>query len=141
MNNIVSLVDHRLGYQLAIVDEVDNGRAKTVVWQQKSEKPISVYGHLSHVPNLKPFDEVLIIETDKGIVITGVLAEKAQAPAALITQEGKAVVIRCESAIRLENPHANIELSADGKVIIEGKAIYQQSDSLMSLKGHPIELN
>jgi hypothetical protein len=141
MSNVVSIKSDHYGQQLAIVDEVQNGRAVTVLWPKKSANPVPVYGHLSHVHVLKKFDEVLVVETEKGIVITGILAEKNQPPAAKIEQTEKALVIRSNTAVRLETDKATIELSADGKVSIDGKVIYQQAEQLLALKGHPVELN
>ncbi len=141
MNNVVTLNRASSELNVAVVESTSNGRATRVLWPEKSEQPLAVYAHLAHVGRINRFDEVLVQQTDKGLVIVGLLASKQQAPAAHIEDVDGVVTVRGAKAVRLLTDNATIEVTAKGSVAIDGKQIYQQAEHAMTLKGYPIELN
>ncbi|PWK42538.1 hypothetical protein [Pleionea mediterranea] len=141
MNNIVSITNSVNAFNTAIVESVKDGRASRVLWTEKSSSVLPVYGHLSHVPAVEKFDEVLVQDTEKGVVVVGVIVSNQQPPAARIEEENGVVTVRGAKAVRLETEQASIEVTSDGKVAVDGKQIYQQAEQAMTLKGYPIELN
>lgn len=124
---------------IATVEAVDQYEATLV--KTSNCNTSQVVAHLNNVPPLSVGDKVLVIATPQGIVVTGRLRSKSESPLeGLIYQDGK-LCLRAGKSVKIQSGHAQIELTATGKIKIDGKNIYSISEGRHRLQGSTIELN
>ena len=102
---------------------------------------VDVVAHLQNVPPLAPKDRVLIVATSEGYVVTGLLRKVDEPAYQGVLQKDGAISINAKNGITIETGDARIELTAKGKINVDGKNIYTISEGLHRIQGAKIELN
>lgn len=117
--------------QLANIHTANNGIAKTLVVNGHIE---TVYAQASHLPPLQINDEVLYLETAKGIFIIA---------RALHTDESPVVAFQAQNAgLNLSFGSTNIHISQSGDIKLRAKSIQHKSQEDIELNaGRHIKLN
>ena len=123
---------------LATVAEVDNGAARLV---SAGGEPEPVLGHISSVPALQVNDRVLAKRVSEGVVIVGRMRRAGEAPQASVVEEGGQVRIEAGRSLTLRSGLSCVELTADGRISVDGREVYSFADGRMVLQGATIELN
>ena len=125
--------------QLAPVSKVDEfGRVKGVTINNNEH---SVVAQAAHITPCKVNDTVMLSHTAQGFVVTGLIANEQQAPAALIKNSQGHITIEAQQSISLQTAKGTIEIFADGTIVLEGKDITANSEQDLTLAGWPIRLN
>ena len=125
--------------QLAPVSKVDEfGRVKGVTVNNDEQ---SVVAQAAHITPCQVGDTVLLTHTPQGFIVTGLLANEDQAPAALIKNSQGHITIEAQQSISLQTAKGTIEVFADGTIVLEGRDITANSEQDLTLAGWPIRLN
>ena len=125
--------------QLAPVSKVDEfGRVKGVTVNNDEQ---SVVAQAAHITPCQVGDTVLLTHTGQGFIVTGLLANEDQAPAAFIQNSQGHIVIEAQQSISLQTAKGTIEVFADGTIVLEGRDITANSEQDLTLAGWPIRLN
>ncbi|TGE83978.1 hypothetical protein C7Y70_08335 [Pseudoalteromonas sp. KS88] len=124
---------------LATVSRIDSfGRIKAVVIND-AEHPIIAQG--AHVSSAEIGANVLLMHTVQGFIVTALLAQPEQAPAAQINNAQGHIVISAKQSVSLQTAKGSIEVFADGTIVLEGQDITANSEQDLTLAGWPIRLN
>lgn len=135
--HIQSIFKHE--QQLATVSSIDSfGRIKAVVMND-IEQPIIAQG--AHVSTAEIGANVLLVHTAHGFIVTTLLAQPEQAPAAQINNAQGHIVIEAQQSVSLQTAKGSIEVFADGTIVLEGQDITANSEQDLTLAGWPIRLN
>ena len=125
---------------IATVAEVINGEALSVLLPGEA-LPQRVSGHFSAVPMLKPGDRVAVMQTADGPVVMSRLRAPGEIPQPLVLNEEGRLTVDAPGGICLTSGDSRIEITADGRIWVDGKEIYSISSGRMRLQGSTIELN
>jgi hypothetical protein len=126
---------------VAYVEQTESGEA-TQVFIPSLQKSISVFAHSSEVPHLHNGDQVLVMLTEQGAIVTQRLRKPGERPQqGFSVQPDGRLLLHNKTGITLETDETKIELRADGRVYIDGKEIYAIADGKHRLQGATIELN
>lgn len=125
---------------IATVVEVVNGEALSVMLPGERQ-PQMVAGHFSEVPLLKQGDRVALMQTVGGPVIMSRLRAPGETPQPLVLSEEGRLTVEAPGGICLQSGESRIEITADGRIWVDGKEIYSISSGRMRLQGSTIELN
>lgn len=124
---------------LATVSCVDSlGRIKAVEMND-IEQPVIAQG--AHVSAAEVGANVLLVHTAHGFIVTALLAQPEQAPAAQINNAQGHIVIEAQQSVSLQTAKGSIEVFADGTIVLEGQDITANSEQDLTLAGWPIRLN
>lgn len=126
--------------KLATVVDVVNGEARSVLLPGEFD-PCLVSGHFSQVPILKPGDRVAVMQTAAGPVIMSRLRAQGETPQPLVLNEAGKLTVEAPGGICLKSGESRIEITAEGRIWVDGKEIYSISSGRMRLQGSTIELN
>jgi hypothetical protein len=126
---------------VAYVEQTESGEA-TQVFITSLQKSISVFAHGSEVPHLHNGDQVLVMLTEQGAIVTQRLRKPGERPQqGFSVQPDGRLMLHNKTGIKLETDETKIELRADGRIYIDGKEIYAIADGKHRLQGATIELN
>lgn len=125
---------------IATVVEVVNGEALSVLLAGEA-LPQMVSGHFSEVPVLKHGDRVALMQTADGPAIMSRLRARGETPLPLVLNEAGRLTVEAPGGICLKSGESRIEITADGRIWVDGKEIYSISSGRMRLQGSTIELN
>ncbi len=123
---------------IATVTQARDGEATTV---KLTGQAIPVCGHFGEVPILKEGDRVAVMLTADGAVIMSRLRSQGEKPQPLILDENGRLLVEAAGGICLQSGESKIEITADGRIWVDGKEIYSISSGRMRLQGSTIELN
>lgn len=126
--------------RIATVVEVANGEALSVMLPGELE-PSMVSGHFSEVPVLKTGDRVALMQTAGGPVIMSRLRARGETQQPLVLNDAGKLTVEAPGGICLKSGESRIEITADGRIWVDGKEIYSISSGRMRLQGSTIELN
>jgi len=129
---------------IARVAEVLNHQALSIELSDTeniAEKYIEITAHLNNVPPLKVGDQVLVTATAKDYIVTGRLRTEEESPLDGLTYSDGKLNLCAGKGIKIQSGDATIELTAQGKIKIDGKNIYSISEGRHRLQGSTIELN
>jgi hypothetical protein len=124
---------------IAMVIESNNGEASKL--SERHNREIPLRGHLSHVPWLEAGDEVLIVDTPEGAIISGRIRRAGELPQATLSVQANAIALMGDRALRLQVGESQFELLPDGQVRIQGKVISQVAADSLHLFGPVVEVN
>lgn len=125
---------------IATVHEVANGEALSVLIPGDAQS-LTVAGHFGEVPVLKQGDRVALMQTADGPVIMSRLRARGEMPQPLVLNEEGRLTVEAPGGICLKSGESRIEITADGRIWVDGKEIYSISSGRMRLQGSTIELN
>ncbi|NMR26339.1 hypothetical protein HH219_12480 [Pseudoalteromonas sp. NEC-BIFX-2020_015] len=135
--HIQSIFNHH--QHVASVSRVDSfGRVKTVLMND-IEHPVIAQG--AHVSCASVGADVLLVHTAQGFIVTALLAEAEQAPAAQINNAQGHIVIEAQQSVSLQTAKGSVEVFADGTIVLDGQNITANSEQDLTLAGWPIRLN
>jgi len=100
-----------------------------------------IIAHLNNVPPLQEGDQVLVLSTKQGLVVTGSIRSESESPLDGLSYKDGKLNLRAGKSIKIQSGPAIIELTASGKIKIDGKNIYSISEGRHRLQGATIELN
>ncbi|MDQ9090414.1 hypothetical protein RC083_02265 [Pseudoalteromonas haloplanktis] len=124
---------------LATVSGIDSfGRIKAVVI---NDIEYSIVAQGAHVSTAEIGANVLLAHTGQGFIVTALLAQPDQAPAAQINNAQGHIVIAAQQSVSLQTAKGSIEVFADGTIVLEGQDITANSEQDLTLAGWPIRLN
>ncbi|VAW70707.1 hypothetical protein MNBD_GAMMA12-2381 [hydrothermal vent metagenome] len=129
---------------IARVAEVSNHQALLIEFsgvENTAERYIEITAHLNNVPPLKVGDQVLVTATEQDYIVTGRLRTEEESPLDGLTYSDGKLNLLAGKAIKIQTGDAVIELTATGKIKIDGKNIYSLSEGRHRLQGSTIELN
>ncbi len=106
-----------------------------------SSQEYKIVAHLNNVPPLQEGDQVLVLNTQQGLVVTGCIRAESESPLDGLSYKNGKLNLRAGKSIKIQSGPAVIELTADGKIKIDGKNIYSISEGRHRLQGATIELN
>ena len=128
------------GIKIATVKSVQQYEAVSVaIPGEPGELPI--VAHLSDVPPLRAGDTIVVLGTDQGLVVSGRLRKESESPFDGVSCKDGKLQLQAGKSICIKSGHAMIELTASGKIKIDGKSIYSLSEGRHRLQGSTIELN
>jgi hypothetical protein len=125
--------------RLAQVAEATNGEALKLV--DVEYNPIPFRGHQSHVPWLDVGDEVSLLDTHEGAIISGRSRRAGEHPPATLSFQADAVELTSDRPLRLRAGESCITLLPDGCIRIEGKVLDQVAQETVRLLGPVVEVN
>jgi hypothetical protein len=123
----------------ALVVETRQGEATKLTDPQNREIPLR--GHLSDVPWLEVGDEVVIVETADGAIVSGRLRRAGELPAATLSVDTKTIALMGDRPLCIQVGESRLELMPDGRVRLEGKEVTQMASGSMTLLSPVIEVN
>ncbi len=123
---------------IATVTEAQNGEAVKI---ELADRTAPVCGHFGEVPVLKKGDRVAVMLTADGAVIMSRLRNQGEMPRPLVLDEDGRLLVEAAGGICLQSGESKIEITADGRIWVDGKEIYSISSGRMRLQGSTIELN
>ncbi len=126
---------------IATVAEVEAGEALKVAGLPGQPGPVAVSGHFSEVPPLREGDRVAVMLTGGGPIVMSRLRVRGEQPAPLVQCEDGRLLVNAENGICLQCGESRIELTADGRIWVDGQEIYSLAAGRMRLQGSVIELN
>ncbi len=126
---------------ITVVTKSIGGKALTLKAFAGLSDDIEVEEHLTSVPPLEKGDRVLVVVSENGLVITGKLRSKDEQPLSAIEEKDGELLFKADSKINLQVGEAQLELRANGQVIIDGQHIYSLSQGSNIIKGKVIKLN
>jgi hypothetical protein len=125
--------------RLAQVAEAADGEALKLV--DAEHNPIPFRGHNSHVPWLDVGDEVSLLDTPDGAMITGRSRRTGEHPPAAFSFQADALELTSDRPLRLRAGESCITLLPDGRIRIEGKVLDQVAQETVRLLGPVVEVN
>lgn len=125
---------------IATVHEVANDEACSVILPGEPQ-PLTVAGHFSAVPVLKQGDRVAVMQTADGPVVMSRLRSQGETPQPLVLNAEGRLTVEAPGGICLKSGDSRIEITANGRIWVDGKEIYSISSGRMRLQGSTIELN
>jgi hypothetical protein len=125
--------------QLAQVVEAADGEALKLA--DAEHNPIPFRGHHSHVPWLDVGDEVTLLDTPEGPMITGRRRRTGEHPPATLSFQADAIELTSDRPLRLRAGESCITLLPDGRIRIEGKVLDQVAQETVRLLGPVVEVN
>jgi len=125
---------------IAIVLDVIDDQAEMVQLFDSTNEVI-IFAHLNNVPPLNIGDQVLVVHTSQGYVVTGRLRTEFESALDGLSVENGMLTLTAGKSIKIQSGDAVIELTAKGKIKIDGKNIYSISEGRHRLQGSTIELN
>ncbi len=123
---------------IATVVDTENGEALHV---QIAGEQRSVVGHFGEVPILKTGDRVAVMQIAEGAIVMSRLRRPGEAPCPLVLDQDGRLEIEAAGGICLKSGESRIEITADGRIWVDGKEIYSICEGRMRLQGSTIELN
>ncbi|MBB1335265.1 MULTISPECIES: hypothetical protein [unclassified Pseudoalteromonas] len=134
---IQSIFNH--DQHLACVSRVDSfGRVKAVLINNVEHQVIAQGAHVSIA---EVGANVLLVHSAQGFIVTALLAQADQVPAAQINNSQGHIVIEAQQSISLQTAKGSVEVYADGTIVLEGQDITANSEQDLTLAGWPIRLN
>jgi len=124
---------------LAVVQEVRKGMAVKLLGADNL--PVMVRGHLSDVPWLDVGDEVLVVSTPEGAIITGRLRRLGEPPQMSLPVEEDQIRLVADRPIYLQAGNSQIAILPDGSVRIDGREISTVAQENLRLLAPMIEVN
>ncbi|MCU7843216.1 MAG: hypothetical protein KZQ93_05185 [Candidatus Thiodiazotropha sp. (ex Monitilora ramsayi)] len=124
---------------IALVVETQQGEALKLTDQQNRDIPLR--GHLSDVPWLEVGDEVVIVDSDEGAIVSGRIRRVGELPAATLSVDDKTMALVGDRPLYIQVGESRLELMPDGRVRIEGKQVTQVAAGSMTLLSPVIEIN
>jgi len=125
---------------LATVVAVNNYEAVMITLPDSSDEH-KVIAHLNNVPPLEVGDQILVTGTKQGLVVTGCIRNESESALDGLTYKNGKLNLRAGKSVKIQSGPALIELTATGKIKIDGKNIYSISEGRHRLQGATIELN
>ncbi len=125
---------------LAIVVSVKNYEAVIISLLDSADEH-QVVAHLNNVPPLEVGDQVLLVMTTQGLVVTGCIRQPSESALEGLTYKNGKLNLRAGKSVKIQSGPAFIELSASGKIKVDGKSIYSISEGRHKIQGGTIELN
>ncbi|VAW76164.1 hypothetical protein MNBD_GAMMA12-1835 [hydrothermal vent metagenome] len=125
---------------LATVESVKNYEAIMVSLLDSADQH-KVIAHLNNVPPLEVGDQILVVATVQGMVVTGRIRQQSESAVDGLTYKDGKLNLRAGKSIKIQSGPAFIELSASGKIKVDGKSIYSISEGRHRIQGGTIELN
>lgn len=127
--------------QLATVSSVDTSGRILAVCLAPHQRPVSLYAQARHISAAIPGDELLVQETERGLVATALLAGDDCPPAAHLENAQGHISLQGKDRLTLVCGKATFTLFADGRLNIKAKNITAASEGEFVLSGWPIRLN
>jgi hypothetical protein len=124
---------------IALVVKTCQGEATKLTDQQNREIPLR--GHLSDVPWLEVGDEVVIVDSQDGAIVSGRLRRAGELPAATLSVDAKTIRLMDDRPLCIQIGESRLELMPDGRVRVEGKEVTQMATGSMMLLSPVIEVN
>lgn len=124
-----------------IVYETLNGEALSLINTAGKELATN-FIHASSVPNLIIDDKVIVQKIANDYIITHKLRNPGDKPTiGFDVNEDGSLSLLSEVRITFKTLNAKIDISANGKIEIDGKEIYSISKGMNRLQGTSVELN
>jgi len=131
--------------QIMIVNTVLNGEAVSLITDHEFENENNIntnFTHAASVPNLVAGDKVIVQKISNYYVITDKLRNPGDKPTTgFDINEDGSLSLDTDVSIILKTLNAKIEISANGKIKIDGKEVYSFSNGVNKIQGTSIELN
>ncbi len=124
---------------IALVMETRQGEATKLTGLHDREIPLR--GHLSDVPWLEVGDEVVIVETADGAIVSGRLRRAGELPVASFSVDAETIKLMGDRLLCIQIGESRFELLPNGRVRLEGKEVTQLATGSMSLLSPVIEVN
>lgn len=119
---------------------VDGGATAVIVFGENAERLVE--GHLDSVPALHSGERVCVFLTaNGGAIVAGRMREAAEAPMAMLREESGHLHVSAQQSITLSTGACRIELSADGRLRVDGREIQQVAERRLGLVAATVELN
>ncbi len=127
--------------QLAIVSEANLGEASKVILKIQNIE-IDVSAHGVAVPSLQVSDSVVVFLENNQAIIIQKLRSKGQRPQqGFVENKDGSLSLSAAQSVVIKTKKANFEISADGKIKIEGEEIFSVSKGLQHILGTQLNLN
>ncbi len=123
---------------IATVVDTENGEALTVAI---TGEQLTVVGHFGEVPILKSGDRVAVMQAEDGVIVMSRLRSPGESPLPLALDQDGRLEIEAAGGICLKSGESRIEITADGRIWVDGREIYSISEGRLRLQGSTIELN
>ncbi len=123
---------------IAAVVATQDGQAQKV---ERSGEQLSVIGHFEAVAILKPGDQVAVMPAEGGVIVMARLRSPGEKPNPLVLDQDGRLEIEAAGGICLKSGESRIEITADGRIWVDGREIYHISEGRLRLQGSTIELN
>ncbi len=123
---------------IATVVATEKGEALNV---ESAGEQWTVVGHFSEVPILKTGDRVAVMQVAEGVIVMSRLRSPGETPCPLVLDQNGRLEIEAAGGICLKSGESRIEITADGRIWVDGREIYSISEGRMRLQGSTIELN
>lgn len=124
----------------AVVTTAQDGDALAVCCDETGAI-CEVYAHLARASHLRPGNAVLMYRVkDKAIMIDR-FRQEGERPAPGISEVDGKLCIEASKSIVLKAGKSRVELTADGRIRVDGQEIYQLADGLLRLRGATLEIN
>jgi len=130
-------------YGILRVSEVINGEAVLLTSTDGSEiKGNENFSHAASVPMLSVNDKVIMQKISGCYVIMDKLRNPGERPTVgfELNKDGS-LNLNSKESITLKTDNAKIEISGNGKILIDGNELYSLSNGINRLQGTSIELN
>ncbi len=124
---------------IATVIKTRQGEA-TIIKDQHGGN-ISLLGHLSDVPWLEEGDQVVVILTEDGGIISGRLRRVGELPQSAFSVANNAMTLIADRPLRIKVGESLLELTPNGQIRVNGREISQLAGESMRLLSPVIEVN
>ncbi|MEJ2452862.1 MAG: hypothetical protein P8103_01715 [Candidatus Thiodiazotropha sp.] len=125
---------------IATVLEVSQGKAARVVIMGETT-PVEVMAHATSVPWLEKDDQVLIVLTPQGLIVTHRLRRPQETPSVGFDIRDGVAHLDKVRAIQLKAGKSTLELNADGRIRLDGSEILSWAEHRITQCAATIEIN
>ncbi len=126
--------------QIMTVNKVLNGEAESLIMDNGTD--INSFVHASTVPFLNVNDKVIVQEISGSFIITDKLRTADEGPkVGFEVSEDGSLSLFSDVSIILKTSNAKIDITPQGKIIINGNEVYSISNGVNRIQGTSIELN
>jgi hypothetical protein len=146
MSNVVLKIDSVSGVskssiQIMTVHDILNGEAISL-FDENEVRLEENFIHAASVPFLAIGDKVIIQKISGNIIVTDKIRNLGEKPTVgfEINDDGS-LNLFSDISIVLKTLNAKIDLSANGKIMIDGHEVYSISNGINRIQGTSIELN
>lgn len=126
--------------RVGCVQQASDGAA-TAVTDEATGTELAVAGHFRSAGHLQPGDTVGYMNTPDGALIVDRLRREGEGPSADIQEENGHVVVSAGQSLTLMAGGSRLEISADGRIRIDGNEVQQNAHGRLALRAPSVELN
>lgn len=126
---------------IARVSRCEDGSAQALESIQNPGECHTVVGHGAEVPALREGDSVVALRMSEGVVVLQRLRALGEAPRPAISEADGMLVLEAGRGVVIRTGESVLELTADGKIKLDGKQIYTFGEQTVQIFGANIHLN